>query len=196
MSNNNKEIEVRIQLEDPNPFFKFLKDSAELLKKSYQVDFYFEPPQKTFIYIDAKGYKNADEWLRIRIGDKDSICYKRWHRDKSTGKSLYADEIEIGIGDGKGLITILENLGYKQICVVEKYRESWKYGDFQFDCDKVKGLGSFVEIEFTGKIEDPTKGREKIFDLLEKLGIKNWKVINGGYPWMLWNKNKSPFEES
>lgn len=196
MADNNKEIEVRIQLDDGKSLLNFLKNSAEFLKRSDQVDFYFDSPQKTFIYTDVRGYKNADEWLRIRISDKNSICYKKWYRDKSTGKSLYADEIELGIEDGKRFIMLLESLGYKQICVVEKYRESWKYDDFQFDCDEIKGLGSFVEIEFTGKIEDPTKGREKIFDLLEKLGIKNWKVIKGGYPWMLWNKDKNLFEES
>jgi len=195
-NNNNKEIEVRLQLDDPEPLFKFFKNSAEFLKTSNQVDFYFDLPEKTFIYTDSNGYKNADEWLRVRISDKNSVCYKKWYRDENTGKSLYADEIELNIEDGEKLITLLESLGFKKISVVDKHRESWKYRDFQFDCDKIKGLGSFVEIEFIGKIEDPTKGREKIFDLLEDLGIKNWKVIKGGYPWMLWNKDKNFFEES
>ncbi|HPQ23245.1 MAG TPA: class IV adenylate cyclase [Candidatus Paceibacterota bacterium] len=192
---NNKEIEVRLQLDDPKPLFKFLKKSAEFLKTSNQIDFYFDLPDRTFTYIDSKGYKNADEWLRVRISDKNSLCYKKWHRDKNTGRSLYADETELYIDNGKGCVTLLENLGFKKICVIEKHRESWKYSDFQFDCDKVKGLGFFVEIEFMGKIDDPTKGREKIFDLLENIGIKNWKVIKGGYPWMVWNKDKNLFED-
>lgn len=195
-NNNNKEIEVRLQLDDPQPLFKFLKSSAKFLKKSNQIDFYFDSPQKTFLYTDSRGYKNADEWLRIRISDKNSICYKKWYRDKNTGKSLYADEIELGVEDGKGFIVLLESLGYKQICVVEKNRESWRYEDFQFDCDEIKELGFFVEIEFIGKIDDPTKDREKIFEMLENLGIRNWKVIKGGYPWMLWNKDKNLFEEN
>jgi len=194
-NNNNQEIEIRLQLDNPEFLLKFLKKAAKFLEKSNQVDFYFDSPHKTFFYTDAKGYKNADEWLRVRINGNNSICYKRWYRDKNTGGSLYADEIEINIEDGKKLITLLESLGFKQISVVEKYRESWKYSDFRFDCDKIKGLGSFVEIEFRGKIDDPTRGRKKIFDLLENLGIKNWKVIKGGYPWMLWNKDKNLFEE-
>lgn len=193
---SNKEIEIRLQLNDPEPLFKFLKNSAEFLKTSYQIDFYFDSPEKTFIYTDSKGYKNADEWLRVRISDKNSICYKKWYRDKNTSKSLYADEIEIGVKDGRELIALLENLGFKQISVVEKHRESWKYNDFKFDCDKIKGLGSFVEIEFIGEIGDPTKGREKILDLLKNLRIKNWKIIKGGYPWMFWNRDKNLFEES
>ncbi|MDD5696392.1 MAG: class IV adenylate cyclase [Candidatus Pacebacteria bacterium] len=198
MANNiNQEIEVRLQVDDDiEPLLEFFKRVAKFLEKSNQVDFYFDSPQKTFIYTDPKGYKNADEWLRVRISKKNSICYKKWYRDKNTGKSLYADEIEINIEDGKKLITLLERLGFKQISVIEKNRESWKYGDFRFDCDKIKGLGSFIEIEFTGKINDSTKGRKKIFNLLKDLGIKNWKVIGGGYPWMLWNKDKNLFEKS
>lgn len=196
MNNNiNKEIEIRLQLDDPDPFLKLLKKSGNFLKGADQVDFYFDPPGKTFIYTDSEGYKNADEWFRVRISDKNSICYKKWYRDKNTGKSLYADEMELNVEDGKGLIVLLKILGFKQISVIEKHRESWKYEDFKFDCDKIKKLGFFVEIEFVGKISDPAKGREKIFNLLKILGIKNWKVISGGYPWMQWNKNKNLFEE-
>ena len=32
-NNNNKEIEIRLQLNDPEPLFGFLKNSAEFLKK-------------------------------------------------------------------------------------------------------------------------------------------------------------------
>ena len=191
----NKEIEIRLQLDDPDSLLKLLKKSGNFLKASNQIDFYFDPPGKTFIYTDSKGYKNADEWLRVRLSDKNSICYKKWYRDKNTGKSLYADEMELNVENGKRLITLFKILGFKQISVIEKHRESWKYEDFKFDCDKIKKLGFFVEIEFVGKINDPTKGREKIFNLLKILGIKNWKVISGGYPWMQWNKNKNLFEE-
>lgn len=192
---DNREIEIRLQLDDPEPLLKFLKNSANFLKTSKQVDFYFDLPEKTFIYTDSKGYKNADEWFRVRISKENSLCYKKWYRDEKTGKSLYADEIELDIEDGKKLITLLKVLGFKEISVIRKYRESWRYKDFKFDCDKVDGLGFFVEIEFIGKIDDPTKGRDKIFELLKNLRIKNWKVIKGGYPWMQWNSDKNYFEE-
>ena len=85
-----REIEIRLQLNNPGPLLKLLKKSGNFLKASDQVDFYFDSPGKTFIYTDSKGYKNADEWFRVRISDKNSICYKKWYRDKDTGKSVYA----------------------------------------------------------------------------------------------------------
>ena len=191
---DNIEIEMRIQLERPDVFLRWLKESAEPKNSSNQTDFYFEPQDKPFIYIDSDGYKNADKWLRVRIGDKNEICYKRWYRDKNSHKSLYADEIEVAIENGKKIIEILKNSGFRQIAVVKKHRESWDYKDFRFDCDKVEDLGFFVEIEFKGKIDNPKSGREKIIDLLKEIGIKNWKIIKGGYPWMQWNLNKDYFE--
>ena len=45
-----------------------------------------------------------------------------------------------------------------------------------------------AEIEYKGRIEDPQKERERIFNLLKKIDIKGWKIIDRGYPWMQWNK--------
>lgn len=162
---------------------------------SDQVDYYFEPPEKTFIYTDSEGYKDADEWLRVRFSGKDEICYKKWYRDNKTGKSLYADEIESAVEDGKKLLKIFKLLHFRQICIIKKHRESWQYDKFRFDCDKVEDIGFFVEVEFEGEIDDPSKGREKIFNLLKKIGIDDYKVVKRGYPWMQWNPNKKHYEE-
>lgn len=191
---SNYEIEIRIQLKEPDIFRQWLKKSAELVGTSNQTDFYFEPAEKSFTYFDSNGYKNADEWLRVRIGDKNEICYKKWYRDKTTGKSLYADEIETSIDNDEKLVEILKRLDFNQIAIVKKHRESWLYKDFRFDCDRVEGLGFFVEIEFKGEIDNPSGGREKIIDLLKEIGAENWKIIKGGYPWMQWNLDKNLFE--
>jgi adenylate cyclase class 2 len=191
----NHEIEIRIQLKHPNKFLRWLRKSAKLIDNFNQIDFYFEPVSKPFIFLDAEGYKNANEWLRIRVGDRNEICYKKWYRDKKTKKSLYAEEIETAIDNGEKLIEILKRLEFRQIAVVKKHRESWKYKDFKFDCDKVNGLGFFVEIEFKGKINKPSKGREKIIKFLKELNIGDWKIIKGGYPWMQWNNDKKLFEK-
>lgn len=190
----NIEIEIRIKLSNPDSFLKWMKKSAKLLEISDQADYYFEPPGKSFIYIDHDGYKDADEWFRVRMAGKNEICYKKWHRDKKTHKSLYADEIETPIEDGDKVLDIIKRIGFKQISVIKKHRESWLYNNFRFDCDQVEQLGFFVEIEFKGEIDDPAKGRDKIFDLLREIGIKDWRVIKRGYPWMQWNPDKNHFE--
>lgn len=194
----NIEIEIRIKIENPTLFKQWLQKEKDTKKIGVfdQTDFYFDPPGKSFVFTDSDGYKDADKWFRVRITkDKSTICYKHWHRDEKTNKSTYADEIETSIGDADKVIEILKRMGFKQIALVEKHRESWEYNEFRFDCDDVEGLGFFVEIEFNGKIEDPTKGKEKIFNLLKEIGLQNWKKIKGGYPWMQWNKDKDYFEE-
>lgn len=58
---DNIEIAMRIQLEKPNTFLRWLKESAKLINSSNQTDFYFEPQNQPFIYVDSDGYKNADK---------------------------------------------------------------------------------------------------------------------------------------
>jgi predicted adenylyl cyclase CyaB len=108
---------------------------------------------------------------------------------------LYADEIETSVHDGNKLIQILESLGFNKISTIKKRRESWRFNNFQFDCDEVEGLGFFVEIEYKGEIEDTTKGRQVITDFLAEIGIRGWKIIKRGYPWMQWNPDIKHFEE-
>lgn len=192
----NIEIEIRIKLEKPVLFMQWLKKSAEKIKTCDQADFYFDPPDRSFIYTDRDGSKNADEWFRIRTSNKgDEICYKHWHKDKKTNKSTYADEIETSIGDARQVLEILKRLGFKQISVIKKHREDWKYKDFIFSCDEIEGLGFFVEIEYHGAIDDPTKGKQKIFNLLKSIRVEDWQKIKGGYPWMQWNPDKNYFEK-
>ena len=93
------------------------------------------------------------------------------------------------------MVKIFKKIGFKEISCIKKKRESWLYKDFRFDCDKVKNLGFFVEVEFKGKIDNLQRGRKKIFNFLKKIGLQNWKVIKRGYPWMMWNKGKNYFED-
>jgi predicted adenylyl cyclase CyaB len=184
-----REVEIRIVLDKLDPLIHWLTKSAERIGAFDQKDFYFDRPDKSFIYIDSKGYRDADEWLRIRLSSGgDKICYKKWYRNKKTGKSLYADEVEVNIEDGEQLIHLLKKLGFKLISVIEKHRETWRYGDFLISCDWVKGLGVFVEIEFSGQINSIREARKKIFELIKEIGLKNWTLVDRGYPWLQWNR--------
>ncbi|OGM76913.1 hypothetical protein A2210_00085 [Candidatus Woesebacteria bacterium RIFOXYA1_FULL_40_18] len=188
----NIEIEIRLWLKNPAPLIRWLKNNAALLKSSKQTDIYFDPPDKSYIFIDSQDSKDADEWFRLRTTNNENfICYKKWHRDKKTKVSLYADEIETRVVDNVNMLNILKKIGFKETAVVKKQRKSWKFKNFEFDCDRVQKLGYFVEIEYKGKVDNLKKDKEKIFLLLEKIGIKDWRVIDRGYPWMLWNPGRT-----
>ncbi|PIN76852.1 class IV adenylate cyclase [Candidatus Woesearchaeota archaeon CG10_big_fil_rev_8_21_14_0_10_36_11] len=191
----NIEIEIKLKLDNPEIVLRWLQENATLIKTSDQVDYYFNPPHKTFIYNAEDGTKDADEWFRIRVSENgNEICYKYWYRDEKTQKSLYADEIETSIGDEKQILEILRRLGFKPTSTIRKHRESYRYKEFQFDCDTVEELGYFVEIEFRGELEDPTQGKQKIFDLLNEIGITNWQKTKRGYSWIQWNPGKNHFD--
>ena len=193
----NIEIEIKLKLDNPETLLNWLKENAELIKTTNQVDYYFDPPHKSYIYKNKfDGTKDADEWFRIRVSEKgNEICYKKWHREEETGKSTHADEIETMVGDEKQMLIILEKLGFKPTSTIKKHRNSYKYEEFQFDCDDAEDLGFFVEIEFRGELEDPTQGKQKIFDLIEEIGIKDWKKTKRGYSWIQWNPDDNHFED-
>ncbi len=189
-----KEIEVKLKLANPKQLFEWLEKNAKKVGEYEQIDYYFEHDLHPFRFKDCEDYIDADEWFRVRVGsNKNEVCYKCWYRDEETNKSTYCDEIETEIGDPKRMIEIIKRLGYKQSSTIRKHRESWKQGDFKFDCDDVDGLGFFVEVEFTGEAEDPMEGKQKIFSLLKQIGIE-WKKTRRGYCWIQWNPGKEHFE--
>lgn len=190
-----REIELRIFLRDPSTFMRWLRCNATWEATEYQVDHYYEVSERAFVVIGADGSKDADEWLRVRLADShDSICYKKWRRDPSTGRSLWAEEIEVNVASGQAVRELFERLGLREIALVAKKRDKWSYGSFIVDCDQVEGLGSFFEIEHKGHLEDPSRGRELIEHFLHETGLEEWRVAKRGYPWQLWNPSLDPFE--
>jgi len=184
----NIEIEIRIHLDDDTALMKWLKNTAKYVGDKFQHDIYFEPKKSPYIFVDKNGFKDADEWLRIRVfGNEGELCYKKWHRDPETRKSLYADEIELKIGSVENLKTLLSYLDFQQISEVKKNRESWVYKNFKIEKDAIENLGVFYEIEFKGEVENPEYGSKEIYKFLKEIGITNLQVIDRGYPWMQWN---------
>jgi len=182
------EIEIKIQLKNPRHLMLWLKKNCKFIGAFDQVDYYFDPPHKTFISKNKKGLKTANDYLRIRVGEKkSSICFKRLRIHKSK-HGAFLDEFETEIGDPQKLRKAFDVLGFKQTAVIKKHRESYLYKNFQFDCDRVESLGYFVEIEFKGRVKSPEEGFQKILDLLEGIGIRNWTEAKNGYVQMFWNK--------
>jgi predicted adenylyl cyclase CyaB len=191
------EIEIKLKLDNPETLMAWLKKNAELVKDYSHTDYYFDPPHKTFAYTNPEDQtKDADEWFRIRTSEKgNEICYKLWHRDPESGRSLYADEIETFIGDKEAALKIITLLGFKETSVIKKHRKSYSYKEFQFDCDNVDDLGFFVEVEFKGEVEDPVEGKHRIYSMLKEIGLNDWKKTKRGYSWIQWNPESNHYEE-
>jgi len=182
----NVEVEVKLKIENPKKLLDWLSKHAKPLGTQRQVDYYFDHPHKSFAFVDELGRKRADEYLRLRVDRKGAtLCFKRCREESG---STYYDEIEAGTENPKNMRMILETLGFKEMLIIDKKRKSYRYKNFQFDCDQVTGLGFFVEVEYKGKVKSPKMCLKEIYDLLSEIGIKDYEEMNIGYLAMLWNK--------
>lgn len=186
----NIEIEVQVKLGKTKPLIDFLKKNAKFIGKQRQIDQYFTPKHRNFL---AK--KPVAEWFRLRnAGNKLSVNYKNWHYDKN-GKSHYCDEYESEISDLQSFDKILKVLNFKLLVKVDKERNIYNYKNYEIGIDKIKGLGSFVEIEYKGNSKkSPDKITAEMIEFLKSLKVGKIQRNYVGYPYMLLFPKKVKWE--
>jgi len=182
-----KEIEIKFQLElDKISFFEtWLEDNAIFKGKIKITDFYLNNPKSSYYFMSPKGYKEALDFLRVRITDKKNyLCYKKRHID-SHYKTVSVDELEVIVDDGLQAVKVLEHAGYTDIIRIEKTRSIFIYEDFEIVLDDVEDLGSFIEIEIKEHKHKTEKelinALDRIYDLLKKIGLPEIKKFDRGY---------------
>ena len=158
-----KELEYKFLISETqkSKILEFLKINAKYLGEFLQKDTYFVSKFRDY-EIDGE----TMECLRIRTTKTGSVlCYKKIHREANP---IYCDEYETKIEDAENLAKILLATEFIEQMVIEKTRQSFLFGDCEFDFDSVKNLGEFVEIEFKGKDESKF---DEIFLTLSQFGI-------------------------
>jgi predicted adenylyl cyclase CyaB len=147
------------------------------VKKIYQEDYYFSPPHKNF--AGTKKY-----YLRLRRTDggrKNEFAYH------IVLNNLQTKELEVNIDNFENLSKILKLLDFKIDCVVKKERLVYKKNEIEIVLDKIKNLGSFIEIEYCGKFNNKIKKEFEELAILLKLK-KTDKITGLGYPDLLMQK--------
>jgi predicted adenylyl cyclase CyaB len=99
---------------------------------------------------------------------------------KSAFKSRREDQVEVD--DFDMTKNILLGLGYKELLTVRKIRQIWHVGKCEVCLDKVRLLGTFIEVE------GPSE--KAISTVLDKLGLDKTKHISTGYARMTAQKLK------
>ncbi len=176
-----KEIERRFKItqEQKENILNFVKSQATFKEECSQFDVYYEPSFKEW----EKDGKTM-EALRIRTVDGISTMnYKYIHREINP---IYCDEFESVIADAEQMEKILFAIGFHRLIEIDKTRQTYAYGDFQFDIESVVGLGDFLEVEL--KCEDSEVN--KIFDLLKPFGLTENDVTFDGIIKLMQNANK------
>src|SRR5271157_5423651 len=187
MAGNNKEIEIKVKIERKDKLLSFLKTNAKYIGGSRQIDEYFVPYHRNFL-----SQQPVKEWLRLRSEKGAStINYKNFHY--KNGKTTECDEFETEVKDLGLMRRIFKALDVKSVVKVDKVRDSWLYRDYEISTDTVAGLGTFVEIEFTGKGGDSKKITDGMVDFLKGMNVGRIRRNYQGYPFLMLFPNKARY---
>lgn len=184
MSKKYQEVEAKYRLLNCEGVIKKLKEMRidPVGGSEYQKDIYYNSPSRDFLENEI-----VSEWLRIReTKESCTLNYKLW---LPVGAKIQnqCKEFETEVSDSYAVKQILAHLSFEEIAIVEKERRCWKYDGVEISIDEVKGLGSFIELEYCMEVEeDKINNINKVFeDILNLLDAKVSERDRRGYAYAL-----------
>ena len=152
------EIEVKFHLRDFEALRpRLLELGARVaVGRTFERNWRFDLPDGS---LSARGAV-----LRLRLDESARLTFKA-----KTEQPESREEIEFGVDDPQAALAFLGGLGYRQIGLYEKYRETFSLGDCQVMLDELP-FGCFVEIE--------GPSRASLQQTAERLGLR-WELKVG-----------------
>lgn len=169
----NIEVEIKVKVNNPDKARKKIKTIGKLIKKIYQIDTYYSPPNKEFY----KKNEFCEEYLRTRE-ENNKLSFEYHRAIMKNGHKTHTEEYETFVEKPKILKEILDFLNFKKRTIIIKKREIYDCDDFEVILDDVKNLGFFIEVE----AKNNKLKREDCMSFLKKLNIKYKKLPEKGYP--------------
>lgn len=159
------EIEVKIQIEDPQRVRKNLLRSGAVLYKErhFEDNLIWDFPDKSLLQK-----KSA---LRLRISGKKAFLTFKGPQQKSR-KFKVREEYETEIKNSRQTIKILQSLGYRMAFRYQKHRSVFRTKKLVICLDETK-VGNFLELE---------GDRSDIVRFAEALGYSKKEFIKTDYP--------------
>ncbi len=162
------EVEIKAKCaesEFPNIREKLLRLGAVKKSEKRQLDQYYNPPHAD--------WSKEKRYIRIRFdGEKTIFAYHE------TLAHCLANEFETKIENKKVFEEALERMGFQKLGLIEKNRETYRLGAFEICLDKVKGIGTFIEIETDGQPENFREKEQGCLELLHKIGLDETALTN------------------
>jgi adenylate cyclase class 2 len=175
---------------------------AEFRGTIEQDDTYYDAPHKDF--------GETDEALRVRrerivetAGESGTESEDRTETAVLTYKGPLVDsesktrrEIETDVGDGNAIEEALAALGFEPAATVSKTRSIYAAAkeEWTLVCDRVEGLGEFLEVELEAEEDRIETARERVYDVLEDLGLDPENGTRTSYLEMLLDRTGSAAE--
>lgn len=186
MANKDIEIEIKFPLNNPAAVILFLDKHAQSIAKNIiQKDTYYTPAHRNFI-----SPKYPYEWLRLRESEKgSSFNYKHYYPENQEVND-FCDEFETKVSFIDTMIKILKSLDFTELCVVDKSRSTWIFKDVEIVIDEVRGLDTFIELEYKGDLENVQEVKTYLHSVLNELDASVGEEDFAGYPMLLLQKPK------
>jgi len=183
------ETKVRLRKNEVSVLRNKIKSIAKFEKKESRKDDYFALKRR------FRKHAYPKKAFRIRKkGDKYQINFKKWIKKYWDKDIVVKKEFEFEIKNEdnlKKLIALFRDVGFREWMKKRKTSESYVYKKDKrvvIEINKVEHLGYFIEIEYLAQLNEISKAKKKIREVLKKLGIKQNQIDNTGYTKMLWDK--------
>jgi len=172
------EIEVKARLEN----------AQSVKQKLVALGCEFSSPktQDDMVWVENTGsletFLANKVFLRTRIqNDGKVFLTAKVPKDRTGDGSLIKSEYEVSVDSIEAARGILKSLGLREMVRVIKTRETAHYKDYEICIDDIDDLGSFIELEKIGTVEEAEKVQLEMIDFLEVLGIPASDRTTKGY---------------
>lgn len=172
------EIEIRAFVKNLKEIeTKLVKLGAKKLKQQYIIDYWFCPKTfKNFKQIQMN--KPGSYSLRIRrLKENNKECLELNAKAISAEKdhNIFIEH-ETNINNAEETKEILEILGFKTYCILEKTRTVYQKKNMLINLEDIKEFNPAIEIEIIAD-EETEIHKKTITEMLKQLGIKEKDVI-------------------
>lgn len=169
------EIELRAKISNAESFESSLSNLPGLKSKgeaTRQIDVYLKnesDKERRMVFRIRKSYDKKDGIFTIKTKSSGAHGDIAWH------------DVDMPVDDTEYLETLLASNGHVYVCIIDKVRESFQYGDIEINVDNIRDLGLFVELEKRGDDKEVYKIKEDLLLVLERLGMQKNQIIEKGY---------------
>lgn len=138
------EIEGKFRVASHDAVRKRLESlGARRLGAAKEVNHIFDNADRSLLAADC-GLRVRD-FEEVAGEPKEATLTYKGPRQRSAIK--IREEIETTVGNAAGACRMLAVLGFVEVLVFEKRRESWRWGACEIELDELPYLGCYVEIE-------------------------------------------------
>ena len=136
---------------------------------------------QVFLPAEVSSFKEYKKGMPIvRVRDEDEVTALTL---KAGGDATFTHEIETVVADSNATTQIISALSMHRVMEIRKSRVTYKLDELTIACDKVDGLGSFVEVELLVAGEsDVARALQVIDDFAgSKLGLASDSIESRRY---------------